>query len=400
LSNNPKNAKEYNLGEDDYRKFCNESKSTVNLLVKQFLMKKAAKDSRRSMIHRTGNLDTVRMMNYNFTDDIFLRNTIVKKGKSHGLTLFMDWSGSMHICFGDTMRQLFQVVLFCRRLNIPFEVYGFTSRVMHDYNENCWSYPADPRGKTYDFHDFRLLNILSSKMSSNDFNVMMRNLFVQVNQYENRRADSSNYVEVIPSSMELSSTPLNETVVAAIDIVKRFKAENKLDIVNAIFLTDGETTGCSMPWTNQYTTSNYIYGKQTYKLNYGKTSTDGLVEVFKDQTGCRAIGIFLESKKRGGMSQNTKFRYFGYGYDNHDKISEADKMFDKEGFALADHKHHGYDELFIIRGNSEIDDSDLDEVLAEKTTKVSIRNAFNKTLDNKLSSRVMLNRFIDLIAVD
>jgi hypothetical protein len=128
----------------------------------------------------------------------------------------------------------------------------------------------------------------------------------------------------------------------------------------------------------------------------GTSSTDALYTAFSDITGCRSIGIFLDSRRRGGMSNIVTTRFF----KNNQVLEKAKSTYDKEGFAVADKSCHGHDELFIIQGNASIEDDDLDEILSDKKSNVGIRNAFIKTMDKRTSSRVMLNRFIDLIAVE
>jgi hypothetical protein len=383
----------YDMANKDYQEFANKSKAAVNILCKQFMTKKAARDSFRLSVNKTGVIDTVRMMNFHFTDDIFMRQTTMKKGKSHGLVFFMDWSGSMAVCLEDTLKQLFQIVLFCKRLNIPYEVYAFTSRFAElDNNKSDFEYPSDMKGSKMGFNNFSLLNILSSRMNGVDFNTMMRNLFVQINGYSRR----SQYNYSIPPQMELSSTPLNEAVVAAMKIVPKFKQDNNLDIVHTVFLTDGETTGSSICGSSAYMKSFIIVGKKTYQVMEGTSSTDALYTAFSDITGCRSIGIFLDSRRRGGMSNIVTTRFF----KNNQVLEKAKSTYDKEGFAVADKSCHGHDELFIIQGNASIEDDDLDEILSDKKSNVGIRNAFIKTMDKRTSSRVMLNRFIDLIAVE
>ena len=398
-------------GEKDFAEFEAKSKVAVDVMVKQFLMKKAARDSQRSSTSRTGMIDPVRMVNYKFTDDIFLRIKNVKKGKSHGLLFFVDWSGSMAICFGDVLKQTMQMVMFCRRLNIPFEVYGFSS-VMYDSTNNTYLSKADAKknwkndqskviGNAVHFNDFKLLNILSSRMSGNEYRNMMRNLFVQVNSYSGHRYSNNStpqYSYAVPPQMELGSTPLNECVISAIDIHHSFKASNKLDIVHSVFLTDGESTGYGVSTSSECYRSHIVYKGKTYLNPRNGNGTDCFIEVFKDLTGSRAISFFIDARKTGGMSMGVKGKYFGY--DGTPESQKADKMFADEDFAIADKRFHSYDEAFIIRGNVEIDDTDLDDVLSSKKSNTGIKNAFIKAMENRTASRVMLNRFIDLISVE
>jgi len=45
----------------------------------------------------------------------------------------MDWSGSMGVTLKDTIYQLLNLVLFCKSVNIPFEVYLFSDA----YHASC-----------------------------------------------------------------------------------------------------------------------------------------------------------------------------------------------------------------------------------------------------------------------
>ena len=44
-----------------------------------------------------------------------------------------------------------------------------------------------------------------------------------------------------PRILDLSSTPLNEAIIAMMDIVPKFKKDTGVQKVNTIFLTDGES---------------------------------------------------------------------------------------------------------------------------------------------------------------
>ena len=43
------------------------------------------------------------------------------------MMMLLDWSGSMSDVLFDTVKQLINLVEFCRKVNIPYEVYFFTS---------------------------------------------------------------------------------------------------------------------------------------------------------------------------------------------------------------------------------------------------------------------------------
>ena len=43
------------------------------------------------------------------------------------MMMLLDWSHSMSDCLSETVEQLLNLVEFCRKVNIPHEVYFFTS---------------------------------------------------------------------------------------------------------------------------------------------------------------------------------------------------------------------------------------------------------------------------------
>lgn len=394
----------YNHFMCEAKKFIENSNGVVNILAQEFMARKAAKDHARTSTNRTGVVDTVRMVDYKFCDDIFKRLKVVQKGKSHGLVFYIDLSGSMSPVLEDTFKQLIQLVLFCRRVNIPYEVYGFTTKMrdgieMDSYSidpasftslrSSHWTYPNTPHEFKESVNPFTLVNLFSSKMTKTQTDVMIRNVFA-VSAYYKRTAMSYG----IPNIMYLSSTPLIEAVVASFDMVQKFKMDNKLDIVNTIFLTDGEPTGVLINH-NSFVYKNGV----SFKTNQHMSTIDNLITFFRELTGMKAICFFLHENK---------FTLNSYTYGSHrDRngnsetlASEASKKYGKDGWVSAMKNSHGYDEKFIIRANNAVEDADLDELLSTKKSAVGIRNGFIKAMSQSRTSRTMLNRFIDLIAKD
>ena len=116
----------------EYKKFMNENKKTVMYLVKEFEMKKSAQAYKRASQDKTGIIDPLKLPSYKYSDDIFKKLTIIPDGKNHGMMMLLDWSGSMADVLFDTVKQLINLVEFCRKVNIPYEVYFFTSERSYD----------------------------------------------------------------------------------------------------------------------------------------------------------------------------------------------------------------------------------------------------------------------------
>ena len=117
----------YNWLRDAYKKFKNDNKKTVMYLVKEFEMKKSATAYKRATTDKTGVIDPLKLKEYKYSDDIFKKLTILPDAKNHGMMMLLDWSGSMCDTIQQTTEQLMNLVWFCQKVNIPFEVYAFSS---------------------------------------------------------------------------------------------------------------------------------------------------------------------------------------------------------------------------------------------------------------------------------
>ncbi|NBP58594.1 hypothetical protein EBU71_19065, partial [bacterium] len=206
----------------EFMKIRNDAKKVVGYLAKEFELRKNADQQKRASISKTGELNLNKVYAYKFTEDIFKRMTVLPEGKSHGLVMFLDWSGSMSDHMENTVKQLINLVMFCKKVNIPYEVYAFTS-------EHSDKYHVDFKEGDLDLHGFKLMNLLSSKMSASEFTYACSAL---VSCAKPRAAK--------PHWMHLGGTPLYEGIISAMKIVPQFQKDYKLQIVNTVFLTDGD----------------------------------------------------------------------------------------------------------------------------------------------------------------
>lgn len=226
-----------------YFKFKKDSQSSVNYMIKEFQTKKSADDYARTGSARTGILDTKKLHSYKFNEDIFKQIKITKEGQNHGMIFLVDWSGSMQDCILETTKQLLQLVWFCRKQNIPFDVYSFTN----NWNKNT----SDPDYLRFERYNNRiqniehneiqidpqlnLLNVISSKRSSKEFDNDCFNFFTVA--YLTKEHYGLGY----PSSLALNSTPLNSAIISLREIIPEFYKTSKVDSLSTIILTDGES---------------------------------------------------------------------------------------------------------------------------------------------------------------
>ena len=111
--------------DEEYREFKRNAQKEVNYLVKEFECRKSADAYARATTSKTGVLNTSILHTYKFNEDLFKKITVIPDGKNHGLVFILDWSGSMQYVIKDTLKQLYNLIWFCRKVNIPFDVYAF-----------------------------------------------------------------------------------------------------------------------------------------------------------------------------------------------------------------------------------------------------------------------------------
>ena len=105
----------------------------------------------------------------------------------------------------DTMKQLLSLVMFCEKVNIPFEVYTFTYEWGHATDNGYESYNEKKLQEDtfYIPNQFNLLNVLSSKNSRKVNNKQMETLFMIATMYEMERYGN------VPAAIQLSRHPLS-----------------------------------------------------------------------------------------------------------------------------------------------------------------------------------------------
>ena len=385
-------SEDYHTSPETFLKIRNESNKVVSYLVKEFELRKNADQLKRATTSKTGELNMSKIYSYNFSEDIFKKITVVPGGKSHGLVMFLDWSGSMIDHMGNTMKQLINLVLFCKKMNIPYDVYAFV-----EDTDNGNSAKQVPKENDMCFRPYGCMNLLSSRMTSAEFTYACSGLVCM--------AGLSNKRGAFPHWLHMQGTPLNQAIIHAMTIVPEFQKKNKLQIVNTIFLTDGESNT-----TNRYYQKDSYYGltdavmkcerlvmrdpvtKHEQKIDNRSgysAQTNGLIRLLKARTGSNVIGFYVIN----GRDFNRKVYDWFPKQMNHEEIKDN---FRKSKFTILENT--GYDEYYILRSSSLDTDEDSTFEVKENSTFKGIASAFTKYNSGKHNSRVVLNRFIGLIA--
>jgi hypothetical protein len=405
----PKNV--YMEPDTEFKKFKTSAQKEVNYLVKEFECRKAADQYARASTARTGVLDTARLHTYKYNEDLFKKVSVIPDGKNHGLVFVLDWSGSMSDVMIDTCKQLFNLVWFCRKVSIPFEVYAFTN----EWRAREWDYEneryiAADREPHYQKKDgllvvdesFSMMNILTSKVSGKEIEHQMLNIWRLA--YCFGRGYSCSYT--YSNRMSLSGTPLNEALIALHQILPKFQKENKLQKVQCIVLTDGEASQLvrhkevQRRWDKEpYIGTGYIQPMSTflrdrklgttYKIHYAHHQfTDVLLKNLKDKfSSTNFIGIrVLEGR---GVSHFIQL-YHSYNDKEYEKIQSDWKKL--KSFTIT---KSGYDAYFGLSSTALSQDTEFE--VGEDATKSQIKSAFVKSLKTKKLNKKVLGEFISLV---
>ena len=393
----------------EYKKFMNENKKTVMYLVKEFEMKKSAQAYKRAQTDKTGIIDPLKLPSYQYNDDIFKKLTVVPDGKNHGMMMLLDWSGSMSDVLFDTVKQLINLVEFCRKINIPYEVYFFTSERGYYNDEDKGKAFSNKPGEWF-FENFHLVNCLSHKMNKKQADLGMKMMYHMGMYFDNRYSrrgywnqDDDYYAQSeswgIPSEYYLGNTPLNESLVYINTLLPMFKKKYDIEKMTFITLTDG---------AGNYVRSDIINGE---KNDYEKTTvyqidnkkfaqrsniTTDLLEHIKKQHDVNVVGFYIVKRIRRWDIEKYIGEYKDWN-DKEKKVSLFRKELTKNKAAAC--SHEGYDKYFVIDGKKmAVENFDMSGAEVKKGTASELKRIFGKSMANRLVSRVVLNKFIQEVA--
>ena len=398
----------------EFDAFKRSNQKIVNYLHKEFEMKKNAEQSKRALESRSGTLDVTKMYRYKYDDNIFKKVTNVPNGKSHGLVMLLDWSGSMNDKLRATVKQVLSLVMFCKRAGIAFEVYAFSDRFDTNCNDNAKNLKES---EIILSPGLMFLNFLSSKMTATKLNAAMMNLWKIAHLVvDGRGYGGNNNVDKLAGSYNLGGTPLNGSLLAAPMLVEKFRADHKSQIVHLIVLTDGAASDhvhiahfdnyheTFFPSNIRGQQSMIRHGHKYYPLaktdradgqliNRATRSTRALLDYVKDVANVNIIGFFLAPSKAqaGAMLSSVAERMM---------TGEELTKFTKDGnLAISG---HGYDEAYFIKSDSKSFDlnsvEEEYEFVDEKTALKDVKNQFKEIGDSIKKQRVFLNRFIATIS--
>ena len=395
--------------EEDYAAFKRNINKKTGVLVREFERRKAAYQYSRAQESRRGSLDVNKLHKYKYDDQIFQTTMRLADAKSHGMIFFIDYSGSMSGVLQDVLEHTLNLIYFCKKVNIPYEVYSFTS----NYSNDDVRLKDKQSEYEFDMSDLVCAQLFSSEMSKTEFETAFRQVSYQV-LMSDRDSYYRRYSQYgVSPYEELGGTPLDHTLIAAYHIVKDFEKKHGNQKTNVMVLTDGESQ--SIRTENDSWNSNGYYTNINGKTHEIKRSrqTTILTKLLKKLTGATLVGFYLPNSKQQG---NRHLNKMAYSCDktnspreraSHMAYATAGKnmrTYRKEGFFLQNNCF-GYDAYFLLNSDMEIKDEEFDFSGSEgkslsdnrgEQSKLARQFAKHNTTNRK--NRIIMTKFAEIIA--
>ena len=414
-----------------YAEFRKKNERYISLLAKEFEMRKAASKFAKAKVSETGDIDVNKIYKYQIDDNIFKKIMRVPKGKSHGMVLLLDKSGSMSSNLAASYEQILILAMFCRKVNIPFTAYGFgNARGLRDMDyPNEKNSDFDDKGnytlghshgcfsenvKELQCSEIYLREMINSKMGNAEFSKSVKNILCLMEAWSHRHGSRGRFMR--PQCDTLSNTPMSEALIALQPIIKEFRRVNNLDIVNTTIVHDGDAD--TLCWYNAQndekakyfdTTNQNVFlvdKKNKVQVNLKQTEDDvreGVCEWLQRTTGTKIIGFYLTpvssakaALKRRLFAEDLNAVRHQFHQAN-EVLTKYVKQLKKEKYLES--KNTGYDSFYILPAGSDLSVEDETFEVSGKATTATLTKAFMKFNKTRQVNRVLVSRFITQVAV-
>ena len=378
---------------NEYPNFIAETKKVTSILVKEFEMRKAAFRTLRATQSNCGSINVNKLHSYKYDDNIFKRVTNLADAQSHGMVMLIDYSGSMQNIIGQVIIQALNLAMFCKRVNIPFDIYGFTG------GESEYNYTALRNfapGEIVNSHKIRIFHLLSSSFNKTEYEEAYKELFAlsKISYYLFSKVES------------LGSTPLNAALLGFKHIFSDFKSKYGVQKLNFIVLSDGASSELYVHSIkdkeiyNSVTSSKYALDFNNKIQNVTRDKlTDVLISEYS-KMGINTICFYIA--QRNSDIQNAAWMVAAddkYDWHARDKIArDIRTAFRKEKLKLYENAS-GYNKFFILKGDKESLDTNIEDLeIDANASRSQIRKAFSEYSSSKKISRVLASKFAEAVA--
>jgi len=378
-----------------FKEFLSETKRVVNVMVKEFELRKAAHQYSRASTARSGSLDLQRLHEYKTNDDIFKRVTTLADAKSHGMVMLVDNSGSMSDARGPVITQVLNLAMFCKRVNIPFDVYSFTTNSISFINQTEYHVDDD-----INHASICMTHMLSSSFSRSDYDVAYRQLYDIAIHTSGSNGEYD----------KMRGTPLNDILTGMHVLLKDFKNRHGIEKTIFTVLTDG--------MSNMLNINTKLMNKNIDKRHRGvRILLDESKQMIRANTSyyfnsCRMTEILLNAIRKEIQGLTT----VGYFVSNsssefkdavkrastehtHEDVKSARKLANINKFVSYDDVI-GYDRYFILNASRARDLHAYDDQfeVSKNAKRGEIARAFKKYSKSKKGNRVIATQFAEIVS--
>ena len=383
--------------EFDYTGFPQHLKSVkknVQVAVKEFEMRKAAYRYTRAQTAKTGTIDVNKLWSYKTNEDIFFTATKLADSKNHGMMLLIDMSGSMSSSMHHVMDQVMHLVMFCKAVNIPFEVYGFTST-----NPNLEWDQLKGMDIPFEIDGLSMPLICSSSLNKADFTESMKHMYKRASTSRNSWGDLCKFEE-------WGSTPLNQALIVSHHLVKKFKRKHGIEKMNFITFTDGDANRIAQYYDrNENVDTIYpdrhnavimVDGSRVKTRTGSRQVTKNLLENMKKRYGTNNIGFFMADDSNA-WRQRLWIVSEELGIYSEEYKSNANKEYRKNKCVNAQNVL-GYSEYYLVKGGNNLATDEDEFEVKEDASNANIRNAFKKFAKSKKQNKILMTKFGKAVA--
>ena len=366
---------------DRYIKLKKLVNKRASVLAREFERRKASYQYSRAQESRNGTIDVNNLHKYKYDDQIFSTTMRLADAKSHGMIFFIDYSGSMAGVLKDVLEHTLNLIQFCKKVGIPFQVFSFSSlhtEIRLEQNEN-----------EFDMSNVIIAELFSSDMKKAEYEQAFKTVAYQILFSQHRISDQ------FTSKYEtLGGTPLDHTLIAAHTLVNKFNKKHAVQKTNVVILSDGDSYSC-VPHSCGFGVSKFAININRKQYTYGRYgSTNQLTQILKKATGATLIGFFLPSGKPA--IRNKVREMVGYN-----AATQNMKKYKKEGFLHATNCK-GYDSYFLLPDNIEITEDEFHydgaEVTNSRTAQSQLARSYAKHNVKNRQNRIILNKFAEMVA--
>lgn len=380
------------VGEDEFARYLKSTKKNVQVAVKEFEMRKAAYRYTRAQTAKTGTIDVNKLWSYKTNEDIFSTATKLADAKNHGMMLLIDMSGSMSSSMNHVLDQVMHLIMFCKAVNIPFEVYGFTST-----NPDLKWESLKDMNISFDIEGLSMPLLTSSSLNKADFMKSMKEIY-------HRMAGGRYSWGALCEYEDWGSTPLNQALIVSHHLVKAFKRKHGVEKMNFITFTDGDANrlylysdnGKNDIYPDRHNAIINVDGSRVKTRTGPKNVTKNLLENMKKKYGTNNIGFFMAD------DASTWRQRLWVIADQLNVYSETYKAAANKEYRINKCVHAenvlGYSDYYLVKGGNSLATHENEFEVQEDASNANIRNAFKKFAKSKKQNKVLMTKFGKAVA--